>query len=81
MPAGVIGQAWRDGQRQARLARFLRVREVDVQVLDEHVARAGRHAVGAAGTTDLIDATVVIAARPTRDAILTSDHDDIHRLD
>jgi hypothetical protein len=81
VPAGVIGQAWRDGRRQAMLARFLRTREVDVHVLDQPAARAAGELCGAAGTADVIDATVVLIARPTRDVVLTSDPDDLLRLD
>jgi hypothetical protein len=81
VPAGVIGQAWRDGRRQAMLSRFLRTREVDVHVLDQPAARAAGELCGAAGTADVIDATVVLIARPTRDVVLTSDPDDLLRLD
>lgn len=81
VPAGVIGQAWRDGRRQAMLARFLRTREVEVHALDEHIARTAGVLCGAAGTDDVIDATVILTARPTNDVILTSDPDDLRRLD
>ena len=35
VPAGVVGQAWRDGRRQARLARRLGSRDVEVEGLDD----------------------------------------------
>lgn len=81
VPAGVIGQAWRDGRRQATLARFLRTREVEVHVLDGPAARAAGELCGATGTSDVIDATVVIVARMTRDTVLTNDPDDLLKLD
>jgi hypothetical protein len=81
VPAGVIGQAWRDGRRQATLARFLRAAEVEVSVLDGDAARAAGELCAASGTSDVIDATVVITARPTRDVVLTSDPGDLLRLD
>jgi hypothetical protein len=81
VPAGVIGQAWRDGRRQAALARFFKTREVKVHALDERTARAAGELCGAAGTHDVIDATVVLTARPTDDVVLTSDPDDLVRLD
>lgn len=80
VPAGVIGQAWRDGRRQAMLARFLKTPDVEIHDLDAHAARAAGELCGAAGTHDVIDATVVLVARPTDDIVLTSDPDDLRRL-
>jgi hypothetical protein len=81
VPAGVIGQVWRDGRRQATLARFLRTREVEVQALDEYAARAAGELCGATGTSDVIDASVVITARQRRDTVLTGDPNDLLKLD
>jgi hypothetical protein len=39
VPAGVVGQVWRDGRRQARLARFLASIEVEIEPLDDQRAR------------------------------------------
>jgi hypothetical protein len=81
VPAGVIGQVWRDGRRQATLARVLRTREVEVQALDEYAARAAGELCGATGTSDVIDASVVITARQRRDTVLTGDPNDLLKLD
>jgi hypothetical protein len=81
VPAGVVGQAWRNGSRQATLSRFLKAREVHIVGLDEHVARACGELCAAAGTADVIDASVVIAARASGDIVLTSDPDDLTKLD
>jgi hypothetical protein len=81
VPAGAVGQSWRDGARQALLARFLRSKEVEIVPLDEHLARAAGELCGATGTRDVIDASVVLTARPWRDSILTSDPGDLRRLD
>jgi len=81
VPAGVVGQVWRGGSRQATVSRFLRTREVEVQALDEPLARAAGELCGAAGTRDVIDASVVLAARECGDTVLTSDPDDLRRLD
>jgi hypothetical protein len=81
VPAGVVAQAWRDGRRQATLARFLRASEVCIVPLDEHLARACGKLCGLTGTADVVDASVVIVARERQDAILTSDPDDLRRLD
>jgi PIN domain len=81
VPAGVIGQAWRDGTRQARLARFLRTPHVEIAPLDGELARACGELCAASRTRDVIDASVVITAREHDDVILTSDVEDLRRLD
>ena len=80
VPAGVIGQAWRDRRRQVTLARFLRADEVRIVALDEHLSRACGELCGSANTTDVIDASVVIIAQEHRDVIVTSDPEDLRRL-
>jgi hypothetical protein len=40
VPAGVLGQVWRDGARQVRLARLLGSPIVTVESLDDRRARA-----------------------------------------
>ena len=81
VPAGVVGQAWRDGRVQATLARFLRSEEVEIVPLDEHLARACGELCGSVNSADVIDASVVILARERRDPIVTSDPNDLRRLD
>ena len=82
VPAGVIAQAWRDGRRQALLARALS--HCDEVPLDGVVARAAGLLCGQARTADVIDASVAITAagigRHDDVAIITSDPDDIRRL-
>jgi hypothetical protein len=81
VPSGVLGQAWRDGRTQVTLARFLRVDEVEIVPLDAQLARSCGELCGATGTSDVSDASVVILARERRDIIVTSDPDDLRRLD
>jgi hypothetical protein len=81
VPAGVVGQVWRDGSRQATLARFFRTEAVLVVALDGQLARTCGELCGAAGTSDVIDASVVIVAKLHRGPIITSDADDLKRLD
>jgi hypothetical protein len=81
VPAGVVGQTWRDGRIQATLARFLRSEEVEITALDEQLARSCGELCGAADSSDIIDASVVILARERRDPIVTSDPNDLRRLD
>jgi hypothetical protein len=81
VPAGVVGQVWRDGRRQARLARLLGAGEVKIEALDDQRARDAGQLCGVRGTTDVIDASVVLCARARGHRIATSDPDDIRRLD
>lgn len=76
--AMVVAQVWHDRQgRQASLARLLRA--VDVRAISHEDGRQAGVLLGQAGTTDPVDATVVLLARPG-DRILTSDPDDLTRL-
>lgn len=81
VPAGVVGQVWRDGTRQARLARLLGSDLIEVEPLDDARARAAGQLCGVAGTSDVIDASVVLCARARGHGVLTSDSDDLRRLD
>ncbi|MHB8245656.1 MAG: PIN domain-containing protein [Acidimicrobiales bacterium] len=81
VPAGVVAQAWRDGSRQIRLARLLGSPLCEVLVLDDHRARAAGQICGVAETTDVIDASVALAAHDHGARVLTSDPDDLRRLD
>jgi len=81
VPAGVVGQAWRDGRRQVRLTRLLGAAEVEVVSLDDQAARDAGQLCGVRRTNDVIDASVVLCARARRHRIMTSDPDDLRRLD
>lgn len=81
VPAGVVGQVWRDGRRQARLARLLGAPDVVVEPLDDERAREAGQLCGVRGTTDVIDASVVLTARRRGDRIASSDELDLVRLD
>lgn len=75
--AGVLGQVWRGGARQARLARALA--GIDVRVLDEPLGRAAGKLLGDAGLADVIDAAVVLLATDG-DEIVTTDVEDLEQL-
>ncbi len=81
IPAGVVGQVWRAGRRQANLARLLGSDSCDVVGLDDRGARAAGQLLGVSGCNDVIDATVVLCARSRNHRIATSDPDDMYRLD
>jgi hypothetical protein len=81
VPAGVIGQVWRDGTRQARLARLLASPAIEIEVLDSRRARAAGQLCGARGSSDVIDASVALCARARGHAVVTSHPGDLARLD
>lgn len=75
--AGVLGQVWRGGPRQARLSQALSA--VDVRPLDEPLGRSAGELLGIVGLSDVIDAAVVLLSHDGDD-IVTSDHDDFELL-
>ena len=81
VPAGVVAQVWRGGRRQARLARFLSAQGVAVEALTEAGARAAGQVCGRAGTSDVVDASVVVTARRHRATVVSSDRADLEVLD
>jgi hypothetical protein len=72
-----VAQVWRDGKRQARLASALR--DIDVRALTEVDGRQAGELLAASGTSDAIDATVALLARPG-DLLYTSDPGDLRKL-
>jgi predicted nucleic acid-binding protein len=81
VPAGVVGQVWRGGGRQVRLARLLNARDVLVEPLTDAAARAAGVLCGTGGTTDVIDASVVLIARRHGATVVSSDRVDLEALD
>jgi len=81
VPSGALAQAWRDGRRQARLARLLGSARVEVAALDDRRARAAGQLCGATGTRDVVDASVVLCAHERGHAVATSDVADLKGLD
>ena len=81
VPAGVLAQAWRDGSRQTRLARFLKTPVVEVLPLSEAQARAAGVLCGFSSTSDIIDASVVISAKEHHCSVITGDAADLGALD
>ena len=83
VPAGVIGQVWRNPNRQAVLSRTLK--RCDEVPLDGSMARAAGRLCGWVGTSDVIDASVAIVVSDTDHldnevVLLTSDARDIRTL-
>lgn len=73
----VLGQVWRGGP-QARLSRLLQ--GCRVEPFTEQQARVAGAALAASGSSDLIDAAVVVTALAREDLIVTSDPDDLRRI-
>jgi hypothetical protein len=75
--AAAVSQVWRDGGRQANLARVLP--GVDVVALDELTAKRVGELLRASDSSDLVDAHVALLV--TQDgSVLTSDDDDVKAL-
>jgi len=75
--AGVLAQVWRDGRRQANLARMLP--GIDTHAIDEDAAKGIGELLASSGTTDVVDAHVALMVRHDGQ-VLTSDEADIKSL-
>lgn len=75
--APVVGQAWRDGARQARLARALPMMEI--RPTTAHDGQRAGELLGAAGRSDVVDALLAVLVLPG-DQVLTSDPGDLRQL-
>lgn len=74
----VVAQVWRDpAGRQANLARVLK--SVDVKAVDERLGKDAGVLLGASGTADAVDASLV-AVCATGDRVVTGDGGDIRPL-
>jgi hypothetical protein len=78
VPAPVLAQAWRGGNRQALLSRLLT--GCYIEALDATQARATGTLAARAGTTDIVDACVAEGALRRRDLIISSDPGDLHAI-
>jgi predicted nucleic acid-binding protein len=82
IPAGVLAQAWRGGPRAARIARMVKDRErVDLVALSESEAYAIGELARRCGHADVVDIHVALCARRLGDHVVTSDAEDIARVD
>ena len=81
IPAGVVGQVFRDRARQVPLCSLLRSKHSFVPPLDRTLAEAAGSLCGRAGTSDVVDASVVLVARREHAPVITSDIDDLRALD
>jgi rRNA-processing protein FCF1 len=81
VPAGVVGQVIQSPQRQVALRALLNGISTHVVPLDQILAEAAGVLCGKTGTSDVVDATVALVARRERAVVVTSDEDDLRRLD
>jgi rRNA-processing protein FCF1 len=81
VPAGVLGQVWRDGSRQVALRALVTGPTTTIPPLDRVLAEASGILCGRARTSDVIDASVVLIARQEHAVVVTSDAEDLRRLD
>jgi hypothetical protein len=73
----VVAQVWRDGSRQANLARALK--GVGTEPIDKECDKTIGSLLGTARTSDVVDGHVALLAN-TSDVVLTSDSDDLTHL-
>jgi hypothetical protein len=78
---GVLAQAWRGGSRQARLSKLLHADGVQVVVMDEEVALAVGEPCGRSRHSDVVAVQVVLHARAMGHRVVTSDPDDLRKVD
>jgi hypothetical protein len=81
IPATVLAQVLRNPARQVGLWRMIQLPSTDVVALDGRDAQAVGALLARSGTSDIVDAHVVICAQDSGFAVLTSDPSDIRRLD
>ena len=82
IPAGVLAQVWRGGPRASRIARLVKDRErAEVIAVDENEAYAVGEMARRSGHSDVVDVHVALCARRRGDRVVTSDPDDIKKVD
>ena len=82
VPAAVLAQVWRGrGPRQARLSALMGGQGVAVEDLNRNRAQVAGDLCRRSKTSDVVDASVVVAAWSHGRIVVTSDPGDIRRLD
>jgi len=77
----VVAQGWRGGPRGAVLARFLDLPEVVFPMMDVAMAKVVGELCARSGPSDVVDVHVVADARLKGHHVVTSDPDDLRRVD
>jgi hypothetical protein len=82
IPTAVVAQVVRGGGRQANLRHFLSDSYLQFVSLDYSTAMQIGVLLGETGTTDVVDAAVVVCAREMKlSPVVTTDPQDLHKLD
>lgn len=81
VPAPVLAQVFRGGPRQAQLERMLGHSHTGIVSFTEPDARTVGRLLAVTDSSDVVDASVVVCAWQNGDGVVTSDPDDLHRLD
>jgi hypothetical protein len=81
IPATAFAQAIRHPARQARVRRLIGSPTTNFMPLNESDATAVGLLLAVTGTADIADAHVVVCARRADQSVVTTDPDDIRRLD
>lgn len=81
VPASALAQAIRRPDRQVRLSRLIRQPTTDLIDLGRVDATNVGRLLAASGTSDIVDAHVVICARRADQPVVTTDPGDLRQLD
>ena len=81
IPAAVVAQVFRNRAKQVALRALLNSENSRVAPLDQPLAEAAGILCGRSGTSDVVDASVVLVARREHAPVITSDVGDLRRLD
>lgn len=79
--APVIAQAWHDGARQARLAAFLKLGELEIVAFNAVDARAVGRLATMSQHADVVDVHVSLSAQQRGQSVVTSDPSDMNAID
>jgi hypothetical protein len=80
IPATAFAQAIRNPAKQALLSRLIRQAGTDLVPLDGPDATTVGLLLARTTTTDIVDAHVIVCARRTAQAVITSDPDDLRQI-
>jgi predicted nucleic acid-binding protein len=80
LPSAVLAQVWRDGSRQAVLSRILRNPGLVEAPLHHEDAKRVGELLRQSDTSDVVDAHVAVLAERLQATVITSDPDDIAKL-
>jgi predicted kinase len=81
VPAGVVAQVWRGSPRQHALVRLLRTKALRVHPLTETAAYRVGLLLATSRSSDVVDGHVALLGRSLGATVVTSDPDDLRRLD